>query len=270
MGRSRADRAGRVNGSPSPSPPHRGTVGGVRGRNDLTPVRRDRLLRRAGGAAVVFVEAPGGFGKSSFAHQLATSLDQAVAVAVVDEPGDVSAALLGALRTSGLSDLVGALDAVDPSSFADALAARPGGVAIVIDEVQRGDSCIGRLAGRARRAVCSPVARGRGRSATRSRPRRPGDGRTAGLVRHRRRSAVRSRRIDRGVACDHRSRWRPLRRVDGRRDRHPAPPDRRVAGGCRVGRCSSGGRGASAHDGRVGLLGGTDRTAAGRERRTVP
>ncbi len=126
-----------MNGSPSPSPSHRGTVGGVRGRNDLTPVRRDRLLRRAGGAAVVYVEAPGGFGKSSFALQLATSLDQAVAVAEVDEPGDVSAALLGSLRTSGLSDLAGALDAVDPSSFADAIAARPGGVAIVIDEVQR-------------------------------------------------------------------------------------------------------------------------------------
>ena len=106
----------------------------------------------------MFVEAPGGFGKTSFARQLATMRDQAVAVAVVDDPGDVSAAVLGALRASGLSDLAGTVDATDPTSFASAVAARPGGVAIVIDEVQRASAAsVAWLVGLVER--CAPPSR---------------------------------------------------------------------------------------------------------------
>ncbi|MFN8023973.1 MAG: BTAD domain-containing putative transcriptional regulator [Acidimicrobiales bacterium] len=111
----------------------------MRGRSDATPVRRDRTLRRVGAAAVVLVEAPGGFGKSSFAAQLMAVDDQAAARAVVGDGGDVVAAVEHALRRHGLSDLA-AVAGAGVEAFAAALGSRDGGAVLVVDEVQRATS----------------------------------------------------------------------------------------------------------------------------------
>ena len=67
-------------------------------------VWRYGLVGRAGGYPRVLVEAPGGFGKSTFARQLAASFEVATAVVAVDAAADADV-LLGlvveAVRRAG-------------------------------------------------------------------------------------------------------------------------------------------------------------------------
>jgi DNA-binding SARP family transcriptional activator len=117
--------------------PGRGTLVVVRGRaNDLT-IQRERLIAVVATTPVVLLEAPGGYGKSLLAAQLAASLDLATARVIVDIELGVAPGLAHALRRSGLADLVDAIDESDPQLLVGALAARPGGVLITIDEVHR-------------------------------------------------------------------------------------------------------------------------------------
>lgn len=86
---------------------------------------------------MVFVEAPGGFGKSALALQLLHERDRVGVRAVVDELGDVCASVRTALAAAGLADLAAAVDPTDASVLAAAVAARPGGVGLAIDDVHR-------------------------------------------------------------------------------------------------------------------------------------
>ena len=108
----------------------------MRGRTDIVAVPRRTLLDRTVGASVVLVEAPGGYGKSSFAAQLAATGDRAHARAVVDGTGDVVGAVRHALARAGAGDLADAVDPDDPGTLAEAWRARDG-FALVVDEVQR-------------------------------------------------------------------------------------------------------------------------------------
>ncbi len=108
----------------------------MRGRTDIVAVTRRALLDRTTGASVVLVEAPGGYGKSSFALQLAAAGDRAHARAVVDDTGDVVGAVRHALARAGAADLAAAVEPDEPGALADAWRDRDG-FALVVDEVQR-------------------------------------------------------------------------------------------------------------------------------------
>ncbi len=72
------------------------------------PIRRERLLALATASPVSFIEAPGGFGKTTLALQVATSLDLVVVRVVMDPTISVSAGLGEALRRVGLAGLADA------------------------------------------------------------------------------------------------------------------------------------------------------------------
>lgn len=95
------------------------------------------MLRRIGEHPIVFVEAPGGFGKSTLALQLLHERDRVGVRAVVDELGDVSASVRAAFASAGLSDLAAAVDAADASALGAAMRARDGGVGLAVDDVHR-------------------------------------------------------------------------------------------------------------------------------------
>lgn len=117
-------------------------------------VARDALLRRALDARTVLLAAPGGFGKTTFAEQLAELAELTRARLVLSGPtgtGGLIAGLARALRRSGLSDVAGALadagedDALD--RLLGSLSARPDAVLLTVDEAHlAGDDAEGWLA----------------------------------------------------------------------------------------------------------------------------
>ena len=133
------------------------TVVTVRGRAEPVPVVRERLLARAAEATVVLVEASGGFGKSFFAAQLASSRDAPRPRVVVDDAGDLWSSLGHALHRRGLADLVASVRPDDPFVFASALAARGGGVVLTVDEVQRASPDEGAWLLRLAQTVAAPT-----------------------------------------------------------------------------------------------------------------
>ncbi len=114
---------------------------------DTLWVARDALLARSAGARVVLLDAPGGWGKTTFAEQVieAGGLG-AVRVRLTDACGvdGLVAALARALRRSGVPELAETLVGTDREVQLDALLAglnaRPDGLHLFVDEVQFADS----------------------------------------------------------------------------------------------------------------------------------
>ena len=116
----------------------------MRASDVVASVPRHRLLARVAESTIVVVEAPGGYGKSTFVRQAARSFDLPAAEVVLREP--TSTAVLGALirrslATSGLADLAAALDPTDPTParFANSLEHRAAGITLIIDDVHHLD-----------------------------------------------------------------------------------------------------------------------------------
>jgi ATP/maltotriose-dependent transcriptional regulator MalT len=125
-------------------------------------VERPRLTDEIAGSAVTLVDAPGGFGKTALANELAQQLGVARVSAVLRTRTVEPAALVGELRRSllgsGSSDLAGALgeistspeDAID--GLVRGLAERTDAIVLVVDEAHR-------LGGDANRLVADLAAR---------------------------------------------------------------------------------------------------------------
>jgi len=112
---------------------------------DVIP--RPRLDRLLAASQVSLIEAPGGYGKSTAAMQLATSLDVTVIRAQLAEDvgaGALLATLAAAARRAGVPTIAAAFDADDPDgtleTLVERLAAVERPVVIIIDEVQRADA----------------------------------------------------------------------------------------------------------------------------------
>ena len=111
-------------------------------------VPRPRLIQALAAAPVGLVEAPGGFGKSVLATELAAALDlpelEADLVGSVSTPSLLVAALRRGAARSGLSDLATELQRVvddDParaaaSAIADVLGSAGGALLLVVDEAE--------------------------------------------------------------------------------------------------------------------------------------
>ncbi len=103
-----------------------------------TLIERRDLLAQAVGLSLVALEAPGGFGKSTFIGQLATALDRPTVRVELRAQTDASA-LIAALRAAavraGLSAAAAAFDADDPSGSVARLPAA-GKLFVVVDEAQ--------------------------------------------------------------------------------------------------------------------------------------
>jgi DNA-binding SARP family transcriptional activator len=84
---------------------------------------------------VVLIEAPGGYGKTTLAMQAAAALDLTTVRVLPEPPVAIHEVLARALRRAGIPELAAA--ATTPPALAAALAARPTGIMLVIDEVQR-------------------------------------------------------------------------------------------------------------------------------------
>ncbi len=112
-------------------------------------VARRRLTDVVAAATVTLIDAPGGFGKTALAVEVAEQLGVARVSTVVRRETSDAAAVVGALRRSllaaGLSDLAGSLGevATDPSASVDdlllALGQRDEPLVVVIDEAHRLD-----------------------------------------------------------------------------------------------------------------------------------
>jgi DNA-binding SARP family transcriptional activator/ATP/maltotriose-dependent transcriptional regulator MalT len=119
----------------------------MRGGGAFEPIERRRVVARLARAPVALVEAPGGYGKSTAAAQLAGALDAAT-VRIVPPEGCHLEALLSAIasgcRRSGLAALADVIDAQEPETSADRLlarlAARRQTALVVVDEVHRLDA----------------------------------------------------------------------------------------------------------------------------------
>ncbi|MCY7418559.1 MAG: hypothetical protein LH650_08710 [Chloroflexi bacterium] len=110
-------------------------------------IPRPRLDRRLAASSVSLIEAPGGYGKSTAAAQLAISLDVTVIRAQLAEEvgtGALVATLAAAVRRAGVPTITAAFDADDPAGALEALVERLAGVErpvlIIIDDVQRADA----------------------------------------------------------------------------------------------------------------------------------
>ena len=126
-------------------------------------VARDRSIARprvhdlVADATVVLLEAPGGYGKTTTARQLAATLDLPLVRAVLPETAGLAellSALAQAARRAGVPALADALDVEDgPGSLARLLARLEGfgGVVLTVDEAQRAttdaSAWLARLAG---------------------------------------------------------------------------------------------------------------------------
>jgi ABC-type cobalamin/Fe3+-siderophores transport system ATPase subunit len=90
----------------------------VRGGGGRQHVVRERLLARLVGRPITVIEAPGGFGKTTLALQLAQCLDRATARVVLDGVVPLPSAVAVALRRAGIPELAeavhGELEAAGP------------------------------------------------------------------------------------------------------------------------------------------------------------
>ncbi|MGB8859881.1 MAG: BTAD domain-containing putative transcriptional regulator [Ilumatobacteraceae bacterium] len=109
-------------------------------------VERAHVLPRVESARVVLLDAPGGWGKTTFAEQLLLATGLApVRVRLSDECGTdgLAAALARGLRRGGMADLAETLRSTDPDEQLDgllgALSVRRDGVALFVDEVHFAD-----------------------------------------------------------------------------------------------------------------------------------
>ncbi|MBX3029517.1 MAG: hypothetical protein KF809_05120 [Chloroflexi bacterium] len=106
---------------------------------------RSRLIALVGDAPVVLLEAPGGFGKSTLTHQLASSLDLPLVRAVLVPSTDLTTLLTGlrlAARRAGLPILAEAIDPEDAAASLDDLGARLAagdGAILAVDDVHLAD-----------------------------------------------------------------------------------------------------------------------------------
>jgi hypothetical protein len=105
---------------------------------DQLIVRR-RLIDAASACRVVLLEAPGGYGKSTLAAELAAAFDRSTARVVL--PGETALTELAALlaRSLGRVGLPEVADSVSqgPAMLLAALERVEGGVTLIVDEVQR-------------------------------------------------------------------------------------------------------------------------------------
>ena len=116
----------------------------LRGGQTGVTVARPRLEASLTGLPVMLIEAPGGYGKSTAAGQLAASLDVAVVEVRLTEaisPSALLATIVAGCRRAGIPTLATSIDPDDVegslSAFLDRLAAIERGTMLVIDEVQR-------------------------------------------------------------------------------------------------------------------------------------
>lgn len=107
-------------------------------------ITRRRLVERAADAPVVVLAAPGGWGKTTLAAQLAVGWSAALVAVRLDadaDPHAVVAALRRGLRRAGVTDLAELAPDRSPDEVADALLGaltqRTDPVALLVDEVQR-------------------------------------------------------------------------------------------------------------------------------------
>ncbi len=106
-------------------------------------VPRPRLLALMGDAPTVLLEAPGGYGKTTTARQLAATLDLPLVRAVLPDasgPRQLLGAIAQAARRAGLPAIAESIDGDDPDGSLERLVVRlegAGGAVMAIDEVQR-------------------------------------------------------------------------------------------------------------------------------------
>ena len=113
----------------------------LKGTRPLVP--RPRVMTLLGDAPVVLLEAPGGYGKSTTARQLAVALDRPLVRAVLPEaagPAVFLGVLAQAFRRAGLPALAETVDIDDPEGTLERLAARlvaSDGLVLAVDDAQR-------------------------------------------------------------------------------------------------------------------------------------
>lgn len=115
-------------------------------------IRRDRLLEEVGGARIVLIGAPGGYGKTTFAEQLVVAWECAAVRARLRAPTNLDAfvnELMRGARRAGLMDVVETMeasgaqnrwaeDALD--SFIGSLVDRDANLTVVLDDVHHLDA----------------------------------------------------------------------------------------------------------------------------------